>query len=142
MATFRKRVGKMARGKLRQLFELLLRPAGAGPEQAAPQIPGQPRSSTPYHVALIMDGNGRWASQRHLPRGAGHRAGVEALRRVVEIAPLENVKMLTVYAFSTENWGRPADEVNGLMDLFWDAFRTYLERLDREGVRIRHFGQI
>jgi undecaprenyl diphosphate synthase len=104
--------------------------------------PAAPRAVTPYHVALIMDGNGRWATRRHLPRGAGHRAGVEALRRVVEAAPLEGVGMLTVYAFSTENWGRPDEEVSGLMDLFWDAFRTYLDRLDREGVRIRHFGRM
>jgi len=77
-----------------------------------------------------------------LPRAAGHRAGVEALRRIVEAAPLEGVGMLTVYAFSTENWSRPADEVNGLMELFWDSFRTYLDRLEREGVRIRHFGRM
>lgn len=110
--------------------------------QAAGEGLAVPRQVTPAHVAIIMDGNGRWATRRHLPRGAGHRAGVEALRRIVEAAPLENVKMLTVYAFSTENWGRPADEVNGLMDLFWDSFQRYLERLEREGVRIRHFGRI
>lgn len=134
----------MARGKLRQLFELLVKSSRSPGEEITDteQVMGQPRAVTPYHVALIMDGNGRWAARRHLPRGMGHRAGVESLRRIVEIAPLENVKMLTVYAFSTENWGRPADEVNGLMDLFWDAFRTYLERLDREGVRIRHFGRL
>jgi len=139
------REGRMAQGKMRQFFELLIKSSRATPEvdeRIAVTEPGTPRSSTPYHVAIIMDGNGRWATRRHYPRGAGHRAGVEALRQIVEIAPLENVRMLTVYAFSTENWGRPADEVNGLMDLFWDSFRRYLERLDREGVRIRHFGRL
>lgn len=134
----------MARGKIRQLFDLLVKP-GQATNVAVPEneaTAAGPRAVTPYHVALIMDGNGRWATRRHLPRGAGHRAGVEALRRIVEVAPLEQVGMLTVYAFSTENWGRPADEVDGLMDLFWDSFRRYLERLEREGVRIRHFGRL
>ncbi len=132
----------MARGRFRQLWDLLMRPVQTTelPPVAAPADGS--RAVTPYHVAIIMDGNGRWATRRHLPRGAGHRAGVEALRRIVEAAPLEGVKMLTVYAFSTENWNRPQEEVNGLMDLFWDSFRTYLERLDREGVRIRHFGRL
>jgi undecaprenyl diphosphate synthase len=134
----------MARGKIRQLFDLLVKPersthVAVSEDEAT--VAG-PRAVTPYHVALIMDGNGRWATRRHLPRGAGHRAGVEALRRIVEAAPLEQVGMLTVYAFSTENWRRPAEEVNGLMDLFWDSFRRYLERLEREGVRIRHFGRL
>jgi len=134
----------MARGKFRQWFDLLMKPDTSSNESVAEAEAraNGPRAVTPYHVAVIMDGNGRWATRRHLPRGAGHRAGVEALRRIVEAAPLEGVSMLTVYAFSTENWGRPADEVNGLMDLFWDAFRRYLERLDREGVRIRHFGRL
>jgi undecaprenyl diphosphate synthase len=125
----------------RYVRELLKRDR-APQSESAPELPGQPRAVTPYHVAIIMDGNGRWATRRHLPRSAGHRAGVEALRRIVEAAPLENVRMLTVYAFSTENWSRPEDEVSGLMDLFWDSFRRYLERLEREGVRIRHFGRI
>ena len=134
----------MARGKFRQLFDLLLKPdrSSVQREREDEASPAGERAVTPYHVAIIMDGNGRWATRRHLPRGAGHRAGVEALRRIVEAAPLENVRMLTVYAFSTENWNRPQDEVSGLMDLFWDSFRRYLERLDREGVRIRHFGRM
>jgi undecaprenyl diphosphate synthase len=134
----------MARGKFRQLFDLLLKPdrSSVQREREDDASPAGERAVTPYHVAIIMDGNGRWATRRHLPRGAGHRAGVEALRRIVEAAPLENVRMLTVYAFSTENWSRPQDEVEGLMDLFWDSFRRYLERLDREGVRIRHFGRM
>lgn len=134
----------MARGRIRQLWDLLVQPANSQeiPLTTDATLAEGARAVTPHHVAVIMDGNGRWATRRHLPRGAGHRAGVEALRRIVEAAPLEGVKMLTVYAFSTENWGRPQDEVNGLMDLFWDAFRTYLERLEREGVRIRHFGRL
>ena len=72
------------------------------------------------HLAIIMDGNGRWATKRHLPRLAGHKAGVTALRRVVECASDENIEMLSVYAFSTENWGRPRAEVDGLMRLFWE----------------------
>jgi undecaprenyl diphosphate synthase len=135
------------RGKFRQIIELLRPPARSEMEaeavaEAEAATPSGPRAVTPYHVALIMDGNGRWATRRGLPRAAGHRAGVEALRRIVEAAPLEGVRMLTVYAFSTENWNRPDEEVAGLMELFWDAFRTYLERLDREGVRIRHFGSM
>ena len=73
------------------------------------------------HLAFIMDGNGRWATKRHLPRLAGHKAGVTALRRVVECAADENIEMLSVYAFSTENWGRPRSEVEGLMRLFWET---------------------
>lgn len=134
------------RGKLRQIIDLLRPPAQSEMDAEAnaesETTPSGPRAVTAYHVALIMDGNGRWATRRGLPRAAGHRAGVEALRRIVEAAPLEGVRMLTVYAFSTENWNRPDDEVAGLMELFWDAFRTYLERLDREGVRIRHFGSM
>jgi len=94
------------------------------------------------HLAIIMDGNGRWATRRHLPRLAGHKAGVTALRRVVECATDENIEMLSVYAFSTENWGRPRVEVNGLMRLFWETIRTDLEKLHRDGVRLRHLGRL
>jgi len=94
------------------------------------------------HLAIIMDGNGRWATQRHLPRLAGHKAGVTALRRVVECATDENIEMLSVYAFSTENWGRPRAEVDGLMRLFWETIRSDLEKLHRDGVRLRHLGRL
>ena len=94
------------------------------------------------HLAIIMDGNGRWATQRHLPRLAGHKAGVSALRRVVECASDENIGMLSVYAFSTENWGRPRAEVDGLMRLFWETIRSDLEKLHRDGVRLRHLGRL
>ena len=96
----------------------------------------------PQHIAIIMDGNGRWATQRHLPRSLGHRAGVEALRRVVRLCHDYHVPMLTVYAFSTENWGRPVDEVDALMGLMWETIRTDVDRLHREGVRLRHIGRI
>nr|WP_233097763.1 polyprenyl diphosphate synthase [Dictyobacter vulcani] len=94
------------------------------------------------HIAIIMDGNGRWATKRHLPRLAGHKAGVTALRRVVECAADENIQMLSVYAFSTENWGRPKNEVEGLMRLFWETIRSDLEKLHRDGVRLRHLGRL
>ena len=96
----------------------------------------------PRHVAIIMDGNGRWAKARHLPRLFGHRAGVEALHRVVDAAGHIGLPMLTVYAFSTENWSRPEDEVRGLMRLLADSFVRYLDRLDANGVRIRHLGRV
>ena len=95
-----------------------------------------------HHIAFIMDGNGRWATSRHLPRSMGHRAGVEALRRVVRLCNDYHVPMLTVYAFSTENWGRPADEVSALMGLMWETIRTDVDRLNREGVRLRHVGRL
>ena len=98
--------------------------------------------AVPQHIAIIMDGNGRWATTRRLPRIMGHRAGVEALRRVVEFCHDEHVPMLSVYAFSTENWGRPRDEVDGLMRLFWDTIKSDLDRLRREGVRLRHIGRM
>jgi len=94
------------------------------------------------HLAIIMDGNGRWASKRHLPRLAGHKAGVNALRRVVECAADENIEMISVYAFSTENWARPRAEVDGLMRLFWETIRSDLEKLHRDGVRLRHLGRL
>jgi undecaprenyl diphosphate synthase len=97
--------------------------------------------SKPLHVAIIMDGNGRWAQSRGLPRIAGHRAGADALRRVVEAAPSLGIGTLTIYAFSSDNWKRPADEVNGLMRMF----RTYLRREQahcvEKGVRISILGR-
>ena len=96
----------------------------------------------PQHIAAIMDGNGRWATQRHLPRSMGHNAGVEALRRVVQLCDDYHVPMLSVYAFSTENWGRPKDEVEALMRLMWETIRTDVDRLHRNGVRLRHIGRL
>src|SRR4029077_16504519 len=92
-------------------------------------------------VAIIMDGNGRWARERGLPPLAGHRAGTRALRRTVEAAPDLGVRSLAVYAFSTENWGRPADEGAELMSLFADTIRREFPDLHRQGVRVRFVGR-
>jgi undecaprenyl diphosphate synthase len=88
-----------------------------------------------------MDGNGRWAQSRGLPRLAGHRAGTDNIRRVLEACVDFGVEILTIYAFSTENWDRPPDEVRGLMGIFGDAFQRYTEELNRKNVRIRHLGR-
>src|ERR1700734_1345243 len=93
------------------------------------------------HVAIIMDGNGRWATRRGLPRIAGHRAGVAALRRVVERAPDIGIGCLTVYAFSSDNWRRPASEVEGIFRLLRVFLRLETERLRRRGVRLQVIGR-
>ncbi len=95
----------------------------------------------PRHVALIMDGNGRWAERRGLPRVMGHREGVQALRRTIKAAPDFGVRCLTVFGFSTENWSRPADEVSDLMGLVRSFVGSDLKRLDAAGVRIRVLGR-
>lgn len=96
----------------------------------------------PTHVAIIMDGNGRWASKRNLPRLAGHHAGTENLRRIIRASVEFGVKFLTIYAFSTENWGRPRDEVNGLMRILEDVIDKELNELNGQGVQIRHLGRL
>lgn len=96
----------------------------------------------PQHVAIIMDGNGRWARQRGLPRLAGHRAGAENVRRIAEACRDYGVKMLTLYAFSTENWARPLEEVRGLMTLLSEAIERELDNLRKNGVRLRHLGSL
>jgi undecaprenyl diphosphate synthase len=96
----------------------------------------------PQHVAIIMDGNGRWAKARGLPRVAGHRAGTENLRTVISAAVEFNVKYLTLYAFSTENWGRPKDEVSGLMGILEEVIDRELDELHRQGVKLRHLGHL
>ncbi len=116
---------------------------GNNPQQTqSVAIEQSPNPKNPRHIAIIMDGNGRWATRRHLPRIAGHKAGVSALRRVVEAAADEHIEMLSVYAFSTENWHRPRAEVDGLMRLFWETIRSDLEKLHRDGVRLRHLGRL
>ena len=95
----------------------------------------------PRHVAFIMDGNGRWAVARGLPRLEGHRTGVERIRAVLETMHDCGVQYVTVYAFSTENWGRPQDEVAGLMDIFSAAVEEQTRELHRNGVRIVHLGK-
>lgn len=96
----------------------------------------------PSHIAIIMDGNGRWAKARGLPRLAGHRAGTENLRRVIEACIEFGIKYLTIYAFSTENWGRPVEEVQGLMKLFEDVIDRELQELYDQGVQLRHIGRM
>ncbi|HVI30529.1 polyprenyl diphosphate synthase [Phenylobacterium sp.] len=98
-------------------------------------------TATPLHVAVVMDGNGRWAKQRGLPRSLGHRAGVDALKRTVSAAAELNVRWLTVFGFSTENWSRPAAEVAELMALPKRYFESDIARLEREGVRVRVIGR-
>src|SRR3954452_17170623 len=107
--------------------------AGAHGEGAEPR--------RPLHVALVMDGNGRWAKQRALPRTLGHRAGVDALKRTVAAAADLNIRWLTVFGFSTENWSRPAAEVAELMALPKRYFASDIVRLERDGVRVRVLGQ-
>jgi undecaprenyl diphosphate synthase len=98
--------------------------------------------SIPTHVAIIMDGNGRWALARGLPRLAGHRAGTENLRRVIEACIEFGIQYLTIYAFSTENWGRPEEEVEGLMKIFEDVIDHELQELYDQGVQLRHIGRL
>jgi undecaprenyl diphosphate synthase len=97
-------------------------------------------SSTPRHVAIVMDGNGRWAKRRFMPRFFGHKQGVDALVRTVRACADRGIGYLTVFAFSSENWKRSADEVSGLMGLVLVAVSKYLEKLASEGVRIRIVG--
>lgn len=101
-----------------------------------------PLEKFPQHVAMIMDGNGRWALQRGLPRLAGHKAGTENLRRVIRASVEFGVKYLTIYAFSTENWGRPPEEVKGLMYILEDVIDRELNELNKEGVQLRHIGRL
>jgi undecaprenyl diphosphate synthase len=96
----------------------------------------------PQHIAIIMDGNGRWAQQRGLPRLAGHRAGTENVRRILEACVDLGVKILTLYAFSTENWTRPREEVDGLMGLLSQVIDREAENLRKNGVRLRHLGSL
>jgi undecaprenyl diphosphate synthase len=100
----------------------------------------QPR--IPHHVAIVMDGNGRWATRRFLPRVAGHKKGLDALRACVRHCNDRGVKVLTVFAFSSENWSRPADEVSGLMDLLLFGLSRELPKLKAEGVRIHFVGNL
>jgi undecaprenyl diphosphate synthase len=99
------------------------------------------KQSTSLHVAIVMDGNGRWATRRGLPRAAGHRAGADAVRRVVEVAPGCGITALTLYAFSSDNWARPATEVAMLMRLFARYLRTETAELAAQGVKLSIVGR-
>lgn len=98
-------------------------------------------SVVPHHVAIVMDGNGRWATKRFLPRLAGHKQGVDALRRCVRACIQRGVRVLTVFAFSSENWSRPADEVSGLMSLLATALGHEVPSLSKEGVQLHFVGE-
>ena len=96
--------------------------------------------TVPHHIAIVMDGNGRWATRRYLPRVAGHKKGVDALRQCVRLCGERGVKVLTVFAFSSENWNRPPEEVSGLMELLAIALTREVPHLKAEGVRIHFVG--
>jgi undecaprenyl diphosphate synthase len=106
------------------------------------QLSAPARAALPTHVAIIMDGNGRWAKQRHRPRVEGHRRGVESVRAVVRAAGEVGIKYLTLYAFSVENWNRPQEEVNTLMKYLARFLRTEIAELHRNNVRLEAIGQI
>jgi len=107
-------------------------------KNAKPDLP----EVIPNHVAIIMDGNGRWARKRGLPRLAGHRAGVDNLRRILEACVEFGVKYLTIFAFSTENWERPVEEVRGLMNILEEVIDRELKELHKNGVQLRHLGHL
>lgn len=107
------------------------------PEAAKP-----PFENVPQHVAIILDGNGRWAKARGLPRVAGHRAGTENLRTIIRASVDFGIKYLSLYAFSTENWSRPQAEVTGLMFLLSEVIDRELDELNKEGVRLLHIGHL
>ena len=102
--------------------------------------PPDSNPALPRHVAIVMDGNGRWAQQRSLPRTAGHREGAKAVRRVVQACSEYGIKVLTLFAFSSENWRRPQWEVDVLMKLFAATLRSEIRRLDAANVRLRFIG--
>jgi len=106
------------------------------------QKPPEDLTRIPAHIAIIMDGNGRWAEKRHLPHIAGHRAGTENLRHIIKACVEFGVQYLTIYAFSTENWKRPMDEVNGLMQILAESIENELGELHKQGTQLRHIGRL
>ena len=100
------------------------------------------QAKIPRHVAIIMDGNGRWARRRHLPRFAGHRAGLESVRKTIRACGKYGVEVLTLFAFSSENWRRPQEEVGLLMNLFLNALDKEVDKLHANGIRLRIIGEI
>jgi len=109
---------------------------------AKKNIPSVDKGNLPKHIAIIMDGNGRWAKQKGLPRIAGHRAGVKALQNIVNFSATEGIDVLTVYAFSSENWKRPRTEVSMLMELFNTSLRQRFKDLHDNNVRLRFIGDL
>ncbi|MDD5478836.1 polyprenyl diphosphate synthase [Rhodoferax sp.] len=97
--------------------------------------------TVPHHIAIVMDGNGRWANKRFLPRIAGHKQGVNSLKRCAKACDARGVRVLTVFAFSSENWQRPTDEVSGIMDLFAFALAREVPQLKADGVQLRFIGE-
>jgi undecaprenyl diphosphate synthase len=106
------------------------------------ETPNQSLTAVPRHIAIIMDGNGRWAKARGLPRIAGHRAGTENLRTIIRAGAKFGIEYLTFYAFSTENWARPKAEVTGLMHILSDVIDRELKELNQEGARLLHIGHL
>ena len=111
--------------------------AAQSKNQMSERLPKRPR-----HIAVIMDGNGRWAQLRSKPRHSGHRAGVDAVKSIVETATQYGIDYLTLFAFSSENWGRPGDEVSRLMGLFFDVLQREIDELHRNGVKLAFVGQL
>lgn len=109
--------------------------------QASSKETPQPSPKVPVHVAIIMDGNGRWAQKRGLPRLAGHRMGVNCIHGVLETLGRKGVKYVTLYAFSTENWNRPAEEVEGILKIMHDALWNQTQSLHENNVQILHIGK-
>ena len=105
-------------------------------------VASKEQAAVPRHVAIIMDGNGRWAAERNLPRAVGHRAGTDNLRSIIQACVECGVKVLTLYAFSTENWKRPYEEIDALFCILGDVIDRETDELIREGVQIRHLGTL
>jgi undecaprenyl diphosphate synthase len=112
-------------------------PAFASSTRDIPEVP-----AVPHHIAIIMDGNGRWARQRHLPRVAGHKRGVETVRAITRACIERSVEYLTLFAFSSENWRRPEEEVSVLQQLFMMALEQELDRLHKNGIRLKVIGDL
>jgi undecaprenyl diphosphate synthase len=113
--------------------------ATEGSGAARTPVPG---AAVPTHVAIIMDGNGRWAARRGLPRIAGHERGTDNIRRITRAAAELGIRYLTLWAFSTENWRRPADEVNGILRILGEALGREVDELHRQGAQLRHIGSL
>ena len=135
---FAEKLGKLMQNMLFGKTKYITVPVapGAATQQALPP------DNLPRHVAIIMDGNGRWAVQRGLPRSAGHAAGTEAVRGIIRASDDWGIKHLTIYAFSTENWSRSKEEVGALMGLLLKYFASEIDELDEKNVRIRILGNV